>query len=178
MLAVPVSPKRDHIRGSKDAEVILLKYGDYQCPYCAAAHVVVTSIREQMGDDLQFVFRHFPLTDVHPLAEPAAEAAEAAGAQGRFWDMHDTLYENQDNLAPETLLEFADQIGLDTDQMTDELRRGVHASKVRDDLLSGVRSGVRGTPTFFINGRRYDGSWSPQQLLDALKAAAAEHNAV
>jgi protein-disulfide isomerase len=173
-LAVPVSPQRDHIRGPDNAPAVLLEYGDYQCPYCGAAHPIVNAVRQEMGNDLQFVFRHFPLITVHPLAEPAAEAAEAAGAQGKFWEMHDMLYENQDQLdSPASLLQLATAIGLDTEQFVDELRGHVHAGKVRDDLLSGVRSGVQGTPTFFINGRRHDGSWDLPSLLGAVQAAAA-----
>src|ERR1700726_1296184 len=177
-LAVPVSLDRDHIRGPDEAPAVLLEYGDYQCPYCGAAHPIVKAVQEQMGNDLQFVFRHFPLMTVHPLAELAAEAAEAAGAQGKFWEMHDMLYENQDQLdAPASLMEFAVAVRLDTERFADELVRHVHAGKVRDNLLSGVRSGVQGTPTFFINGRRHDGSWNPPNLLAALKASAAGRKA-
>jgi protein-disulfide isomerase len=177
-LAVPVSPDRDHIRGPDKAPAVLLEYGDYQCPYCGAAHPIVKAVQEQMGNDLQFVFRHFPLMTVHPLAEPAAEAAEAAGAQGKFWQMHDMLYENQDQLdAPASFMEFAVAVGLDTERFADELVLHVHAGKVRDNLLSGVRSGVQGTPTFFINGRRHDGSWDLPSLLAALKASAAGRKA-
>jgi protein-disulfide isomerase len=173
-LAVPVSPNRDHIRGPDKAPAVLLEYGDYQCPYCGAAHPIVKAVQEQMGNDLQFVFRHFPLMTVHPLAELAAEAAEAAGAQGKFWEMHDMLYENQDQLdAPASLMEFAVAVRLDTERFADELVRHAHAGTVRDNLLSGVRSGVQGTPTFFINGRRHDGSWNLPNLLAALKASAA-----
>ena len=178
ILAVPVSPDRDHIRGPDNAPAVLLEYGDYQCPHCGAAHPTIKAVQREMGNDLQFVFRHFPLITLHPLAEPAAEAAEAAAAQGSFWEMHDMLYQNQHRLGVvASLLEFAIAIGLDTEQFADELRRHVHAGKVRDDFLSGVRSGVRGTPTFFINGRRHDRSWEFPTLLGALKAAAAESKA-
>jgi protein-disulfide isomerase len=177
-LAVPVSPKRDHIRGPQKAAVTLLEYGDYQCPYCGAAHPIVAEVQRQMGDDLQFVFRHFPLTTLHPMAEPAAEAAETAGAQGHFWAMHDMLYDNQDHLGPQSLIAFAAAVGLDLERFADELARHVHFSKVRDDFLSGVRSGVAGTPTFFINGRRHDGPWDLPNLLGSVQAAAAARNAV
>jgi protein-disulfide isomerase len=177
-LAVPVSPDRDHIRGPDKAPAVLLEYGDYQCPYCGAAHPIVKAVQEQTGNDLQFVFRHFPLMTVHPVAELAAEAAEAAGAQGKFWEMHDMLYENQDQLdAPASLMEFAVAVRLDTERFAEELVRHVHAGKVRDNLLSGVRSGVQGTPTFFINGRRHDASWNLPNLLAALKASAAGREA-
>jgi protein-disulfide isomerase len=176
-LAVPVSPKQDHIRGPENAPVTLLEYGDYECPYCNAAHEIVDEVQRRMSDELRFVFRHFPLTTIHPMAEPAALAAEAAGALGKFWEMHDTLYDNQDQLAPRSLLAFAAAIGLDLERFTAELQRGVHLTKVRDDLIGGVRSGVRGTPTFFINGRRHDGSWDLANLLGTLQAAAAGRHA-
>jgi protein-disulfide isomerase len=176
-LALPVSPGRDHIRGAENAAVVLLEYGDYQCSYCGAAHPVVKAIQQEMGADLQFVFRQFPLSTLHPMAESAAEAAEAAGAQGKFWDLHDMIYENQDRLDIPSLLAFAAAIRLDVERFVGELERGVHTEKVREDLLSGVRSGVHGTPTFFINGRRYEGSWAFPNLLGVLKTAAAERNA-
>lgn len=176
-LALPVSPERDHIRGPENARVQLIEYGDYQCPYCGAAHPIVKAVLEEMGDDLQFVFRHFPLVTIHPLAEPAAEAAEAAGAQGKFWDMHDMIYENQDQLDAAALMAFAAALGLDLERFTDELRRRVHVRKVQEDFVSGVRSGVRGTPTFFINGRRHDGSWDLPTLWGVLRDAASPRHA-
>ena len=170
-LAVPVT-ERDHVLGPKTAPVTLVEYGDFQCPYCAAAHVIVQKVREVMRDQLCFVFRHFPLTQLHPHAETAAEASEAAGAQGQFWEMHDLLYENQPNIAPPNVLIFAEDLGLDTKRFVRELEDGVHRARVREDFLSGVRSGVNGTPGFFINGVRYDGSWDLPPLLEALESAA------
>jgi protein-disulfide isomerase len=172
-LVLPVSPGRDHIRGPVDAPVTLLEYGDYECPYCGAAYPIVNAILAQAGDGLRFVFRHFPLTTMHPHAELAAEAAEAAGAQGRFWEMHDTLFENQQALDPQSLPAYAAAIGLDVPRFVGDLGSHVHADKVREDFLSGVRSGVNGTPTFFINGVRHNGGWDFESLWAALQEAAA-----
>jgi protein-disulfide isomerase len=166
-LTLPVSPDRDHIRGSLDAPVSLVEYGDYECPYCRAAHPIVDEIQARMGDELQFVFRHFPLTTVE-----AAEATEAAGAQERFWEMHDVLFENQEQLAPHYLRAYAGALGLDTERFDRELAEHVHAYRVREDFMSGVRSGVNGTPTFYINGVRHDGSWELPALMAALQRAA------
>jgi len=176
-LAVPVN-ERDHIQGAADAPVTLVEYGAFECPYCAAAHVVIKKVREVMGDQLRFVFRHFPLTQIHPHAEAAAEASEAAGAQGQFWAMHDVLYENQPRLDPPHLLLFAEELGLDTKRFTRELQEKVYRERVRGDFLSGVRSGVNGTPGFFINGVRYDGSWDLAPLVEALASAAREESGV
>jgi protein-disulfide isomerase len=173
VLVLPVSPDRDHIRGSVDAPVTLLEYGDYECPFCGAAHPITKSLLARLGNGLSFVFRHFPLTTVHPYAELAAEAAEAAGGQGKFWQMHDRLFENQDRLAPAELPLHAQAIGLDVRRFGIELADHVYTPKVRADFMSGVRSGVNGTPTFFINGVRHDGSWDEETLLAALLAAGA-----
>jgi protein-disulfide isomerase len=170
-LTPPVSAA-DHALGPPTAPVTLVEYGDYECPYCGAAHPVVKEIYRQLGDELRFVFRHFPLTRVHPHAERAAEAAEAAGAQGRFWQMHDLLFENQNALEDEDLLVYANAIGLDVRRFVIELENGVYTPKVRADFLSGVRSGVNGTPTFFINGRRHEGGFDLESLLGAIAAAA------
>ncbi len=173
-LAVPVGPQ-DHARGPETAPVTLVEYGDFECPHCGAAHVTIKNIRRLMGQRLRFVFRHFPLTQIHPMAEPAAEAAEAAGAQGQFWEMHDLLFENQQMLDPESLLGFAEELGLDTEKFLRELDKGIYRERVREDFMGGVRSGVNGTPTFFINGVRYDGSWDVVPLLEALEAAGMAH---
>jgi protein-disulfide isomerase len=176
-LRLPVSPQRDHIRGPINAPITLLEYGDYECPYCGAAHAIVNAVREQMGDRLRFVFRHFPLVTIHPHAELAAEAAEAAGAQGKFWEMHDAIYENQENLSLVYLLNLADAIGLKLDQFKEDLGTNFYSDRVREDFMSGVRSGVNGTPTFFVNGLRYNGSWEMPDLLAAIKAAGQERPA-
>jgi protein-disulfide isomerase len=176
VLSVPVSPNRDHIRGPIDAPVTLVEYGDYECPYCGVAHPIVTAVQERMGPELRFVFRHFPLTTVHPHAELAAEAAEAAGAQRKFWPMHDMLYENQQGLDP-FLVTYAETLSLDIDRFRIDLRDRVHATKVADDFMSGVRSGVNGTPSFFINGHRQQGPWDFASLLAAAQLAAAHARA-
>lgn len=160
----------DHIQGSKDAPVTLMEYGDYQCPYCGMAHPVVKKLQRRMGEKMCFVFRHFPLTEVHPFAEGAAEAAEAAGEQGKFWEMHDTLYENQNALAPENLVGYAKLLRLDVPRFTTELTTHAYAKRIREDFLSGVRSGVNGTPTFFINGVRHDEANDFDTLLAAIQA--------
>jgi protein-disulfide isomerase len=156
-LVLPVVPERDHMRGPLNAPVALVEYGDYECPFCAAAHPVVNAVRHQLGDDLQFVYRHFPITTVHPHARQAAEAAEAAGAQHRFWPMHDLLYADNTRLAFHDLLARAEVLGLDLNALEASLHGNVFADRLQEDFISGVRSGVSGTPTFFINGMRYDG---------------------
>jgi protein-disulfide isomerase len=170
VLATPVSEERDHIQGPPDAPVTLLEYGDYECPYCGAAYPIIKDVQARMGDRLRFVFRNFPITTSHPHAEQAAEAAEAAGAQGRFWEMHDVLYENQKRLGDDDLRAYAQRIGLDLERFDKELAEHVHAPRVREDFMSGVRSGVNGTPTFFINGARYDDAYDVETLLAALGA--------
>ena len=176
-LSLPVG-ERDHIIGPEDAPVTLVEYGDYECPYCGAAHLIVKEVQEVMSNNLRFVFRHFPLTQIHPHAEVAAEAAESAGAQDRFWEMHDLLYANQRLLDPAHLVGFAEELSLDTVKFVRELRDHVHHEHVREDFTSGVRSGVNGTPAFFINGFRYDGSWEFGPLLKALEDASVDANAI
>jgi protein-disulfide isomerase len=173
VLALPVSPKRDHIRGPLDAPVTLVKYGDYQCPHCALAHDVVDAIQARAGTELCFVYRHFPMTTIHPHAEQAAEAAEAAGAQGKFWQMHDTLFANQQQLAMPNLLAYAEAIGLDDARFGRDMATHACVPKIREDFMSGIRSGVNGTPTFYINGVRHDGGWDAATLWVALQDAAA-----
>lgn len=159
----------DHFQGPPDAAVTLLEYGDYECPYCGEAHPVVKQLQRAVGDNMRFVFRNFPLTSVHPLAEEAAEAAEAAGAQGKFWEMHDRLYEHQNELAPPQLIAYARRLSLDTGKFEDELSRHVYMPRVREDFMGGVRGGVNGTPTFFINGVRHDESYDFKTLLEAVQ---------
>jgi protein-disulfide isomerase len=169
-VALPVG-ERDHILGPSTAPATLLEYGDYECPYCGQAHQVIKELYRQMARHMRFVFRHFPLTMIHPHAQHAAESAEAAGSQGKFWEMHDVLYENQQALDDRDLAMYAATIGLDVSQFVDELARHVHAPKVRADFMSGVRSGVNGTPTFFINGKRHDGSYDFDTLFLAVEEA-------
>lgn len=172
-LTVPVAEDRDHIQGPADAPVTLVEYGDYECPYCGAAYPIVKQVQARMGDRLRFVFRNFPITTSHPHAEQAAEAAEAAAAQGRFWEMHDVLYENQRRLGDQDLRGYAEQVGLDVDSFDRDQAEHVHAARVREDFMSGARSGVNGTPTFYVNGARHDDSYDADTLLGALEKAAS-----
>jgi protein-disulfide isomerase len=171
-LTLPVNVDRDHIQGPADAAVTLLEYGDYECPFCGAAYPIVKEAQSRMGDRLRFVFRNFPISTSHPHAEQAAEAAEAAASQGRFWQMHDLLYENQNRLDDADLHDYAEQLGLDVAAFDDDLAGHVHAERVREDFMSGVRSGVNGTPTFYVNGSRHDGGYELDSLLAALEQAA------
>ena len=173
-LVLPVSDERDHIQGPAAAPVTLLEYGDYECPYCGAAYPIVKQVQAQLGDQLRFVFRNFPITTSHPHAQQAAEAAEAAAAQDRFWEMHDHLYEHQRRLGEADLRGYASELGLDVDRFSDDLAQHVHAARVREDFMSGVRSGVNGTPTFYINGVRHDDSYELETLLAALEDAARQ----
>jgi len=171
-LTRPVSEDSDHIQGSVDARVTLVQYGDFECPYCGAAYPIVKQIQDRMGGGLRFVFRHFPITTSHPHAEQAAEAAEAAASQGKFWEMHDHLYENQRHLSEADLRTYAEALGLDIGLFDKELAEHAHAGRVHEDFMSGVRSGVNGTPTFFVNGLRHDDSYDFETLLAALDRAA------
>jgi protein-disulfide isomerase len=172
-LTVPVSEERDHTQGPADAPATLVQYGDYECPYCGEAYPIVKEVQRRMGDRLRFVFRNFPISTSHPHAERAAEAAEAAGAQGMFWEMHDLLYERQQRLADRDLHDYAGELGLDVDRFDKELAAHDYAERVHEDFMSGVRSGVNGTPTFYVNGVRHDDSYELDVLLDALERAAA-----
>jgi protein-disulfide isomerase len=176
-LKVPVT-SADHVRGPVNAPVTLVEYGDYECPHCGAAHPIVQSVQQRFGNKLRFVFRHFPFNQIHPNAEPAAESAEFAGAHGLFWEMHDAIYENQDRLSLTLLFALAGALGLSELALRDALMNGDYAPKVRSDFLGGVRSGVNGTPTFFINGRRHDGSYQFEDLvaaIDSVLHAKVEH---
>jgi protein-disulfide isomerase len=171
---MPVREDRDHIQGPADAAVTLVQYGDYECPYCGAAYPIIKDVQARMGERLRFVFRNFPITTSHPHAEQAAEAAEAAAAQGAFWQIHDLLYENQERLGDHDLHAYAQSLGLDLELFDKELAEHVHAERVREDFMSGVRSGVNGTPTFYVNDARYDDSYDLDTLLGALERAASE----
>ena len=168
-LSPPVDPARDHVRGGADAPVTLVEYGDYQCPYCGEAYPVVNELLERFGDQLRVVFRHMPLADLHPRAPFAAEAAEAAGAQGRFWEMHDRLFEHQLQLSDSELRAHAEAVGVDDAARFDgELREGAHAARVAEDLESGARSGVPSTPRFFVNGLIHLGAASYPELVEVI----------
>jgi protein-disulfide isomerase len=171
-LTVPVGPD-DHSIGREDAPLTLVEYGDFQCPHCGRAYPIVKEVQRRLGTQLRFVFRHFPLTMIHPEAEHAAEAAEAAGAQRAFWPMHDRLFERQFALDDDHLVEYANELGLDGERIRGALAAGTYTPKVRDDFMSGIKSGANGTPTFYINGTRHDGGYDLESLLAALGSAAS-----
>jgi protein-disulfide isomerase len=168
-LRVPVT-KADHIEGPFDAPVTLVEYGDYECPYCGVAFPNVRRVRRLFAQKLRFAFRHFPLTEVHPWAEPAAEAAEYAATQGLFWEMHDSLYANQDELGLPLILALGRALGLSDLGLRDTLAHRTFAEKINDDFIGGVRSGVNGTPSFFINGEKHEGSFAYEDLAAAINA--------
>jgi protein-disulfide isomerase len=167
-LTVPVG-KDDHVLGPADAPVTLVEYGDYQCPGCGAAYPMVKAIMKRLGTKLRFVFRNMPLNEIHPNAELAAEAAEAAAAQGKFWEMHDALYEHQEQLGPDLVTRIAKRLNLDMPRFQEDLASRRFRDHVKRDFSGGVRSGVNGTPTFFIDGVRYDGTLDEQSLESALR---------
>ena len=167
-LAVPVGPQ-DHVQGQLTAPVMLVEYGDYQCPYCAQAAAVVQELQNELGDRLCYVFRHFPLAQLHSHAMKAAEAAEAAAVQDEFWQMHYTLFSYQSALGDADLLRYARELGLDMEQFEHDLKDEGH-SPVQEDINTGIESGVEGTPAFFINGIRHQGSWELDELRSAISA--------
>ena len=164
----------DHVLGPPTAPVTLLEYGDYQCPFCGAAHPIVIELLRHRPDTVRYAFRHFPMTNVHPIAESAAEVAEAAGARERFWQVHDWLFTHQDNLDPDSLRAELRELDLDADAIIEEERSHRYQGKVRNDFVSGVHSGVNGTPTFFVNGMRHDGGFTMPELMAAVDHAAED----
>jgi len=170
-LSIPISAE-DHLQGDLDAEVNLVEYGDYQCPSCGAAYPIVKRLQKHYGKRLLFVFRNFPLSQMHLQAEPAAEAAEFAAAHGKFWEMHDLLYENQENLGEELFKTLADELKLPSDKLLNAVAEQTYQARIRADFAGGIRSGVNGTPTFYINGQRNNGPFDydflRQQIDDAL----------
>ena len=167
-LKIPVT-STDHIQGDEHAPLILLEYGDYECPHCGHAYPIVKLVQKHFGKRLGFVFRNFPLTKIHPNAEGAAEAAEFAAARGKFWEMHDAIFENQEALGAALLLELAQSLELPATEMENALGGGEYARRVKSDFIGGVRSGVNGTPTFFINGQRHDGPFEYDDLIAAIE---------
>jgi protein-disulfide isomerase len=161
----------DHVVGPANAPVTLVEYGDFECPSCRKAWPMVKELQRRLGKNLRFVFRNFPLTKLHPNAEHAAEAAEAASAEGAFWQMYDRLFERQFALEDDNLIEYATELGLDADRVRAALEGGTYRARVKEDVLSGLESGVNGTPTFFINGERYDGAHGTEPLFEALQGA-------
>lgn len=170
-LAAEVDPERDHVRGAADAAVTLVEYGDFECPYCARAEPMIRAVLAGEDAGLRFVFRHLPLNDVHPRAQLAAEASEAAADQGAFWEMHDLLFGRQDALSPRDLAGYAEELGLDVERFSEDLRRRRHAGRIREDVAGADRSGVSGTPTFFVNGLRHHGAYDAEGLATAVRLA-------
>ena len=181
MTAVLIPPvgADDHVRGPADAPITLVEYGDYECPHCGLAHVVLKQVFEDLGDEVRFVFRNFPIAEVHSHAWSAAEAAESVAARGgeeAFWTMHDLMFENRDALQPDELIEYAAAAGVDPVALADDLATAAQRQRVQRDVNSGMRSGVRDTPAFFVNGRRFEGDWTdPAALSDALQDGARGH---
>ncbi|HEX9117191.1 MAG TPA: DsbA family protein [Anaerolineae bacterium] len=173
-LAVPVS-ERDHSQGHATAPVTLVQYGDYECPYTRRSTHVVRAIQQELGEQLRFVFRNFPLTEIHPHALAAAVAAEAAAGQGKFWEMHDALFNHQHALGDADLRRYAGELGLDLARFDEDLAGHAFLARIKADVEGGLRSGVRGTPTFFINGIRHDDSWE-REVLGATLQRAREHD--
>src|SRR5436190_17407646 len=170
-LTPPLSAE-DHVDGPDRAELELVMYGDFQCPYCTAAFPIIKRIRDQLGPRLLFSFRHFPLREIHPDAERAAEVSEGAAAQGAFWEMHDRMYESRGALGRDDLIGYARELGLDVERVTSELDSEAHRPRVQRDLDSGLASGVTGTPGFFVGGRLHHGSFDAASLTAALEATA------
>lgn len=171
----PAVSDKDHIQGNIHAAIELVEYGDYQCPYCGRAYPIIKAIQQQFGDNLKFVFRNFPQVKAHPQAKQAAIATEAAAIQGRFWEMHDIIFENQDNLATSSLIQYAKAIRLDIEQFQADLNKEMIITKVEADFESGLRSGVNRTPGFFINQEKYDGDWDEDSLSAYIKERIAGH---
>jgi protein-disulfide isomerase len=170
-LAEDVDPTRDHIRGPDDAPVTLVEYGDFECPFCGQAESVVRELLSSFGDEVRYVWRHLPLNDVHRNAQLAAEAVEAAGAQGAFWAMYDALLSHQKELSPQDITRFANDLDLDLDRFWGDIRRHEYAPRIAEDVASADASGVSGTPTFFINGRRHQGAYDIDTLTASVRAA-------
>lgn len=170
-LTIPVS-ERDHTQGPATAPLTLVQYGDYECPYTRQSTWVVQAIQQQLGDRLRFIYRNFPLVELHPHALQAALAAEAAAAQGKFWQMHDYIFHHQHTLEDADLARFAEAVGLEMQQFARAMTEERYLARIEEDMESGERSGVQGTPTFFINGVLYPGSWEQDTLLAALQAAS------
>ena len=169
-LKVPITAE-DHTQGPEDAEATLVEYGDYECPHCGRAYPIVQQVQKHFGKRLRLVFRNFPLSEMHPHAEAAAEVAEFAGAQGKFWEMHDRLFENQARLGQALFLDLGEKLELSTTALRQALEEATLEARVRADFKGGVRSGVNGTPTFFINGHRHDGSFEFETLVSAIHRA-------
>ncbi|MBW8886276.1 MAG: DsbA family protein [Fibrobacteres bacterium] len=172
-LRLPVNEK-DHKEGPSNAPIVIVEYGDFQCPHCGRAYPVMKRLKKTLGDNLLFVYRHFPMAEAHPDAPNAARAAEAAGRQGRFWEMHSLLFENQNALDSDSLVGYAESLDLDMERWLLDMDSDEIEAKVEEDFKSGVRSGANGTPTFFVNGSRYDGDWAYEPFLEAISSGVTE----
>ena len=170
MLAIPVGGD-DHVQGQLDSPITLVEYGDYECPHCGHAHPIIKRVQKHFGRKLRFVFRNFPLNQIHPNAEDAAESAEFAGSFGKFWEMHDAIFDNQSSLNDDLLLDIAGRLELSQEKLRVALEGGTFTPRVKADFLGGVRSGVNGTPTFFINGERHDASFEFDDLVAGIEMA-------
>lgn len=168
MLKNPIR-STDHMNGKIDAPLQLVEYGDFECSYCAKAYPIIENVKNYFGDELCLVFRHFPLTEIHPYAEMAAESAEFAASQGKFWEMHHLLYENQNRLSQDLLLQLVSSLGLSLEEYDEAMATRTYLSRVRGDFMTGVRNGVNGTPCFFINGHRHNGSYDYEELVAAIE---------
>jgi protein-disulfide isomerase len=164
----------DHLEGNPEAKIELVEYGDFQCPYCQKAYYIVKRIQSDLGEDIKLVFRNFPLTKIHPDAKRAAIASEAAAKQGKYWAMHDQLFENHHDFSEGRLIQFAEELGLDTDNFIRDIADESLSSKVDTDFYTGMRSGVSATPTFFINGEKFEGNWQTGELLTVLQELAGK----
>ncbi|MEI9946262.1 MAG: DsbA family protein [Chitinophagaceae bacterium] len=172
-LRPPVSGK-DHIEGNEKAMIELVEYGDYQCPHCGKAYPIVKKLQQLLGDQLKFVFRNFPLVKIHEAAMIAAAATEAAALQGKYWEMHDIIFENQEFLDPDSIFDYAGRVGLDMKKFEEDMERRELMEKVETDFESGIYSGVNATPTFFINGEKYNNGWEADRMFDFIKATYPE----
>ena len=168
-MTTPINIGTDHIKGSVNAPIVIVEYGDYECPYTGMAYPIVKEIVKRFGDKVQFAFRNFPLNEIHPHAQHAAEAAEAAAAQDKFWQMHDYLFEHQRALDENHLLQYAGKVGLDINKFKKEMSGHIYAPLIEESLKSGINSGVEGTPTFFVNGKRYEDSWDLDTFSNVLE---------
>jgi protein-disulfide isomerase len=175
-LTLPIKVDYDHIQGPISAPINIVEYGDYECPYTGMAYPIVKELRRRLGDSICFVFRNFPLNEIHPHAQHAAEAAEAAGGQDKFWQMHDHLFEHQNELEDGHLLEYAKIVGLDIERFKKEISEHVYVPAINKSLKNGIKSGVEGTPTFFLNGVRYEDSWELETLFETIRSAIKKEN--
>jgi protein-disulfide isomerase len=175
MLTIPVG-SADHLQGDMNAPVTLVEYGDYECPHCGHAYPIVKRVQKHFGPRLAFVFRNFPLNQIHPNAEIAAESAEFAATEGKFWEMHDAIFEHQKSLGEQMLLELSERLGLPKGKLREALEAGAFTRRVKSDFIGGVRSGVNGTPTFFINGNRHEGPFEFDDLVAAIETQRQPHS--